>query len=132
MFGLEMNNLLKTCINEYLTKNPIIEIIGNYEQLPEFLANKKIKQVKQFSNDSLKIRAEDWAILPFETKTKKYIIGWIEKDNVIENNVLIGIAVWFKIPQLSFVDNENVYPDYISCEEKQLDPMINIEGGFYG
>lgn len=127
MYGLEMNNLLKVCIDEYLLTNIPIEIKGNFDTLPEFLKNKEVKKVDSYSYDSLKIRADDWAILPYETSTSKYIVGWIKENNVVANNVQIGIAVWFKTPQLSKYNYSNQNFNYLLSEQLQLDPMIYSE-----
>ena len=130
MIGLEMNNLLNTCLEEFLKTNPSIELKGKTNEIPAFLINKNFKFVEEYSYNSLKIRTKDWAIIPYDTDTKKYIIGWIENDSVIANNVPIAIAVWFNMPQLGCAENCAICYDYCKSEKLELDPMIYTEENY--
>lgn len=128
MYDLEMNNLLHTCLCEYLSTNPPIEILGTgTKMLPMWLQNQKIQYVNKFSYNSLKIREQDWAILPYETNIEKYIIGWIHNDSFIANNIPIAVAVWFNLPLLGCACDKKICYNYQQNEKIELDPLINSE-----
>lgn len=128
MYDLETNKLLEVCISEYLQTNPTIELKGFLNSpIPDFLKNKNYSFVENYSKNSLKIRCDDWAIIPYDIHSNKYIIGWIKNNDIIANNIPIAIAIWFNLPPLGCSDSCNICHNYLKAENQELDPLIYME-----